>query len=132
MCQVDESYDESGVPPAAPRAPTREAEQPRQSHESHQREEPAPNPQAVLKLVSASASLGLPLTSPACLDQAADMVKSGGLALAAGAALLVSGPTVLGIVAASAAFIGLSGAFGASLAKLENCEDDAAARAKAQ
>ena len=120
MCQLDESY-ETGAPPAPPAA-TRAAP-PLQATE-----EPAPSPRAVQQLVSAS----LPRPSAACLEQAADTVKSGGALLAAGAAVFASGPTLFGVAVTGAAFIGLSAVFGANLAKLENCEDEAAARAKAK
>jgi hypothetical protein len=121
MCQLDELHDVSGAPPPPP--PICETFSERGG------EEQPPNPGAVQKLVNASA---LPQPSVECLDKAADMVKSGGQLLAAGAALVASGPTLLGVVVAGTAFVALSGAFAASLAKYENCEDDAAAKAKAK
>jgi hypothetical protein len=118
MCQLDEA-NETGAPPAPP--VTTRAAPPLQGAE-----EPAPSPRAVQQLVSAS----LPRPSTACLTQAADTVKSGGALLAAGAAVFAAAPTLFGVAVAGAAFIGLSAVFGANLAKLENCEDEAAARAK--
>jgi len=119
MCQLDESYDVSGAAPPAP-PPLREMPSDRGS------EEQPPSPGAVQRLVNESAAL--PHPSIECLDKAADLAKSGGQLLAAGAALVASGPTLLGVVLAGTAFVALSGAFAASLAKYENCEDDAAAK----
>jgi len=122
MCQFDESYEagETALPaaPATRASPTAEAT------------EPAPDAGAVRKLVNASS----PAASPAaqCLDQAADVVRTGGQLLAAAAAVVASGPSVLGLAVTGAAYLGVSAAFGASIAKLENCEHEAAAKLKAQ
>jgi hypothetical protein len=120
ICQLDPSHDVSGAsPPQPPICDT---------FSDHGGAEQPPHPGAVQKLVSASTVLPQPPIE--CLDKAADMVKSGGQLLAAGAALVASGPTLLGVLVAGTAFVALSGAFAASLAKYENCEDDAAAKAK--
>jgi len=122
MCQFDESYEAGETaPPATP--PTRAAP-------PAEGAEPAPNPGAVRQLVSASS----PAFSPAaqCIDQAADVVRTGGQLLAAAAAVVASGPSLLGLAVTGAAYLGVSAAFGASIAKLENCEHEAAAKLKAQ
>ena len=137
MCQLDESPDVSGAPPPPPLIC--------ETISDHGAEEQPPNPGAVQKLVTAGSrspttfadqgwavDARLPQPSLECLDKAADVVKSGGQLLAAGTALVASGPTLLGVLVAGTAFVALSGAFAASLAKYENCEDDAAAKAKAK
>jgi hypothetical protein len=122
MCRLDESPDVSGAPPPPPQIC--------ETFSDHRAEEQPPNPGAVQKLVTAGSLL--PQPSLECLDKAADVVKSGGQLLAAGTALVASGPTLLGVLVAGTAFVALSGSFAASLAKYENCEDDAAAKAKAK
>ena len=122
ICLLDESHDVGEAVPPPPlicEAPS-----------DRDGREPPPNAGAVQKLVNASPAL--PQPSLECLDKAADVVKSGGQLLAAGAALAASGPTLFGVVAAGTVFVALSGAFAASLAKYENCEDDAAAKTKAK
>jgi len=117
MCQFDESYELSYAPPPPPRSPA-----------SEEPPETAPNPGAVQQLVSAAP----PQASHVCLSETADVVKAGGQMLVAAAAVLGSAPTLAGLAVTGAAYLGASAVFGASLAKLENCQDEAAAKVKAQ
>lgn len=115
MSVYDPSQDVSSEPPA-PKPPQAVASPP-----------PA-SPSGVTVLVSKNP----PATSLQCVGEKAAFATAAGSLVRAAGGMVVATPTLVAAIPAIASFIASAMAVGATAAVLANCEDDAAAKAKAK